>query len=138
MEFFFDRLNPTEKEKDRREYELELACLALAKGSKGDSDARKFKVLQWREEARTAVKRCIIEDGRRDKIVKRKRLAVEAVENDAYGSEAEADEEPQEMTPAEIVQIPDPKAVLNEVTGVHIFSQFRFSFILFLSISFII
>ena len=122
-------MNPTKKEKDRREYELELACLALAKGAKGDSDAQKFKALQWREEARTAVKRHIIEDGRRDEIVKRKRLAVEAVENDAYGSEAEADEadkEPQEMTPADIVQIPDPKAMLNEETGMHIFSQFRF------------
>ena len=74
----------------------------------------------------------LLEDGRRDEIVKRKRLAVEAVKNDAYGSEAEADEadeEPQEMTPAEIVQIPDPKAMLNEETGVHIFLQFRFSFI---------
>ena len=134
-------MNPTEKEKDRCEYELELARLALAKGAKGDSDARKFKALQWREEARTAVKRRIIEDGRRDKILKRKRLAVEAVEKDAYGSKAEvdkADEELQEMTPAEIVQIPDPKGVLNEETGVHIISQFRFSFILFLSISFII
>ena len=107
----------------------------MAKGAKGDSDAQKFKALQWREEARTAAKRCIIEDGRRDEIVKRKKLAVEAVEND--GSEAEADEEQQqESTPAEIeiVHIPDPKAVLNEETGVHIVSQFRFSFIFFLSI----
>ena len=49
---------------------------------------------------------------------------------------AEADEEEQQETTAEIeiVQIPDPKAVLNEETGVHIFSQFRFSFIFFLSI----
>ena len=78
-----------EKEKDRREYELELARLALAKGAKCDGDARQFKALQWREEARTAAKRRIIEDGRRDEIVKRKKLAVEAVEND--GSEAEAD-----------------------------------------------
>ena len=127
-------MNPTEKEKDRREYELELARLALAKGAKRDGDARQFKALQWREEARTAAKRRIIEDGRRDEIVKRKKLAVEAVEND--GSEAEADEEEQQETTAEIeiVQIPDPKVVLNEETGVHIFSQFRFSFIFFLSI----
>ena len=127
-------MNPTEKEKDRREYELELAHLALAKGAKRDGDARQFKALQWREEARTAAKRRIIEDGRRDEIVKRKKLAVEAVEND--GSEAEADEEEQQEITAEIeiVQIPDPKAVLNEETGVHIFSQFRFSFIFFLSI----
>ena len=79
-----------EKEKDRREYELQLARLALAKRAKRDGDARQFKALEWREEARTAAKRHIIEDGRRDKIVKRKKLAVEAVEND--GSEAEADE----------------------------------------------
>ena len=126
-------MNPTEKEKDRREYELELACLALAKGAKRDGDARQFKALQWREEARTAAKRRIVEDGRRDEIVKRKKLAVTAVEND--GSEAEVDEEQQETTAEiEIVQIPDPKAVLNEETGVHIFSQFRFSFIFFLSI----
>ena len=127
-------MNPTEKEKDRHEYELELARLALAKGVKRDGDARQFKALQWREEARTAAKRCIIEDGRRDEIVKRKKLAVEAVEND--GSEAEADEEQQETTTAEIeiVHIPDPKAVLNKETGVHIVSQFRFSFIFFLSI----
>ena len=127
-------MNPTEKEKDRREYELELARLALAKGAKRDGDARQFKALQWREEARTAAKRRIIEDGRRDEIVKRKKLAVEAVEND--GSEAEADEEEQQETTAEIeiVQIPDPKAALNEETGVHIVLQFRFSFIFFLSI----
>ena len=127
-------MNPTEKEKDRREYELELARLALAKGAKRDGDARQFKALQWREEARTAAKRRIIEDGRRDEIVKRKKLAVEAVEND--GSEAEADEEEQQETTAdiEIVHIPDPKVVLNEETGVHIVSQFRFSFIFFLSI----
>ena len=126
-------MNPTKKEKDRCEYKLELARLALAKGAKRDGDARQFKALQWREEARTAAKRRIIEDGRRDEIVKRKKLAVEAVEND--GSEAEADEEQQETTAEiEIVQIPDPKAVLNEETGVHIFSQFRFSFIFFLSI----
>ena len=127
-------MNPTEKEKDRREYKLELARLALAKGTKCDGDARQFKALQWREEARTAAKRRIIEDGRRDEIVKRKKLAVEAVEND--GSEAEADEEEQQETTAEIeiVHIPDPKAVLNEETGVHIVSQFRFSFIFFLSI----
>ena len=80
------------------------------------------------------MKRRIIEDGRRDEIVKRKKLAVEAVENN--GSEAEADEEEQQETTAEIeiVHIPDPKAVLNEETGVHIVSQFRFSFIFFLSI----
>ena len=59
-------MNPTEKEKDTREYELELACIALAKNAKGDSDTRKFNTLKWREEARTAAKRHHVEDGRRD------------------------------------------------------------------------
>ena len=128
-------MNPTEKEKDRREYKLELARLALAKGAKRDSDARQFKALQWREEARTAAKRRIIEDGRRDEIVKRKKLAVEAVEND--GSEAEADEEEQQETTAEIeiVQIPDPKAVLNEGNRcAHIFAISIFIYFLFVNI----
>ena len=111
---FFDRLNPTEKEKDTPEYELELARLALAKHAKGDSDAQKFNTLKWREEARTAAKRHHVEDGRTDEIVKKKRLAVKAVRNDADGSdgsEAEVDEEPQETTPAQIVHLPDPKPV---------------------------
>ena len=72
-------MNPTEKEKDAREYKLELACLALVKHAKGDSDARKLNTLKWREEARTAAKRHHEEDGRTDEIVKKKRLAVKAV-----------------------------------------------------------
>ena len=76
---FSDRLNPTEKEKDTREYKLELACIALAKHAKGDSDAQKFNTLKWREEARTAAKRRHEDDEKRDEIVKSKRLAVEAV-----------------------------------------------------------
>ena len=83
-------------------------------------------MLHWREEARTAAKRRMIEDERRDEIIKKKRLAVEVVQNDADGSEAEADKDPQETTPAEIVQLPDPKTVLNEDTGMHIFLQFQF------------
>ena len=118
---FFDRLNPTKKEKDTCEYELELAHIALVKHAKGNSNARTFNTLKWREEARTAAKRHHVEDERRDKIVKKKRLAVEAVQNDADGSEAEADKEPEETTPAQIVQLPDLKPVLNEETGMHIF-----------------
>ena len=115
-------MNPTEKEKDTCEYKLELVCIALVKHAKGDSNARKFNTLKWREEARTAAKRCHVEDRRRDEIVKKKRLAVEAVRNDADGSEAEVDEELQETTPAQIVHLPDPKPVLNEETGMDIFA----------------
>ena len=81
--------------------------------------------MKWREEARIAAKRHHVEDGRRDEIVKRKRLAVKAVQNDADGSdgsEAEVDKEPQETTPAQIVHLPDPKPVLNEETGMYIFA----------------
>ena len=107
------------------EYKLELAHIALAKNAKGDSDAQKFNTLKWREVARTAAKRHHVEDRRRDKIVKKKRLAVKAVQNDADGSdgsEAEVDEELQETTPAQIVHLPDPKPVLNEETGMYIFT----------------
>ena len=96
-------MNPTEKEKDTREYKLELVRIALAKHAKGNSNAQKFNTLKWREEARTAAKRRHVEDGRRDEIVKKKRLAVKAVQNDADGSdgsEAKVDEEQQETTPA--------------------------------------
>ena len=72
-------MNPTEKEKDTYEYQLELARLALVKHAKGNSDAQKFNTLKWREEARTAARRCHVENGRTDEIVKKKRLAVEAV-----------------------------------------------------------
>ena len=81
--------------------------------------------MKWREEARIAAKRRHVEDGRTDEIVKKKRLAVKAVQNDADGSdgsEAEVDEEPQETTPAQIVHLPDPKPVLNEETGMYIFA----------------
>ena len=118
-------MNLTEKEKDTREYELELARIALAKHAKGNSDARKLNTLKWREEARTAAKRHFVEDGRRDEIVKKKRLAVKAVRNDADGSDgskAEVDEELQETTPAQIVHLPDPKPVFNEETGMYIFT----------------
>ena len=122
---FSHRLNPTEKEKDTHEYELGLVRIALVKHAKGDSDARKFNTLKWREEARTVAKKHHVEDRRRDDIVKKKRLAIEAVRNDADGSdgsEAEVDEEPQETTPAQIVYLPDPKPVLNEETGIYIFA----------------
>ena len=50
---------------------------------------------------------------------------MEAVQNDADGSdgsEAEVDEEPQDTTPPQIVQLPDPKPVLNKKIGMYIFA----------------
>ena len=115
---------PTESEKQHREYELGLARAALGSVSQEkEKSAREFSSLQWRDEARLASKRKRAEDQLGDKILEKKKKALEAVEIDDGSEAEESDAEPDPEQIAQKKDVLTPKQYISEETG-NIFSSF--------------
>ena len=140
--FFFNKLNPTPKEKEIKEYELGLARAALGslkrKGDDGgetsrstrdaNADASKFESLQWHDEMSILSKRRKIEKEREEEIIMKKKKALEEEINRNEVEEEEVEEEDhrgdpeierlgQEVSARRVSDVQMPSNVLREVVG---------------------
>ena len=82
-----------------------------------EKSAREFSSLQWRDEARLASKRKRVEDQLGDKILEKKKKALEAVDMDEGSKAEESDEEPDPEQIAKKKDVLTPKQYISEETG---------------------